>query len=70
MRIFVASLALLFLLLGLWLISTGFIHTGPPVTNMGSQIANAPQATAGPVALGVALLAGGGLLFVMLLRRR
>ncbi len=70
MRLVLALMAAALLALGAWLISVGFLPSGPPEIRTGSQIATAPQATAGPVALGVALLAGGGLLFVMLLRRR
>lgn len=70
MRIVVAAAAALLLALGLWLISIGFLPSGPPEVRTGSQIAATQKTTAGPVALGVALLAGGGLLFLLVLRRR
>lgn len=70
MRIVVASAAALLLGLGLWLISIGFLPAGPPEVQTGSQIAATPQTTVGPVALGLALLVGGGLLFLLALRRR
>jgi hypothetical protein len=56
--------------LGLWLIATGFMSDGSSVTTSGAQIAATPRTAAGPVVLGTALLAGGALFFVMLLRRR
>ena len=70
MRLTLAIMATLLVALGLWLIAVGFMPTGPAVASSGSQIAAKSQTTAGPVALGLALLAGGGLFFVMLLRRR
>lgn len=70
MRITLAVAAAALVALGLWLIATGFMVAGPPATSSGSQVAATPRATAGPVALGAALLAGGGLFFVLLLRRR
>lgn len=69
MRIALAIFAAVLVGLGLWLIAQGFMFAGPPATSAGSQIAAPPRATAGPIALGLALLAGGGLFFVMLLRK-
>jgi len=70
MRITLAAFGALLVALGLWLIATGFMFAGPPATNSGPQISAAPQTKAGPIALGTALLAGGGLVFIMLLRRQ
>lgn len=70
MRIALAAIATILVALGLWMISLGFLPSGPAVVSPGSQITTTTQTTAGPVALGTALLAGGGLLFIMLLRRR
>lgn len=70
MRIFVGMMAVGFVAVGLWLISIGFMPTASPDAIGGPQIATAPQTTAGPIALGTALLIGGALLFIMLLRRR
>ena len=70
MRLILAIVATLLIALGLWLIAKGFMPTGPGVASGGSQISAKPQTTAGPLALGVALLAGGGFFFIMLLRRR
>ena len=69
MRITLAVAAAAFVALGLWLIAAGFLDAGAR-SSSGPQIATRPRATAGPIALGVALLAGGGLGFIMLLRRR
>ena len=70
MRIALALIASGLVALGLWLIATGFMPADPGVVNSNAQIAAAPATTAGPVALGLALLVGGGLFFVLLLRRR
>ena len=69
MRITLTVAAAGLVALGLWLIAAGFLDAGPPASS-GPQIATKPRDTAGPIALGMALLAGGGLGFVMLLRRR
>ena len=69
MRITLAIVASALLLLGLWLIAYGFMFAGPAVETSGSQIAATQRPTAGPIGLGLALLAGGGLFFIMLLRR-
>ena len=70
MRITLALIASGLVALGLWLIAAGFIPTEPRVVNPNAQMSAAAAPTVGPVALGVALLAGGGLFFVLLLRRR
>ncbi len=70
MRIALASIAVVLLALGAWLIALGFIPTGAPITTGGAELTAQSQPTAGPIALGLALLAGGGLLFMLLLRRR
>jgi hypothetical protein len=56
--------------LGLWLMTKGFMPAEPAIATSASQVAAAQQKTAGPIAIGLALLAGGGLLFILLLRRR
>ncbi len=70
MRVILSIVASALVMLGFWMIASGFLPSGPAVPSSGSQIATAPQITAGPIALGLALLAGGGLFFIMLLRRR
>ena len=70
MRMALALIAAGLVALGLWLIAAGFMPPEPGMVNKDAQIAAAPAPTVGPVALGVALLAGGGLFFVLLLRRR
>ena len=70
MRITLALIASGMVALGLWLIAAGFMPANPGVVTSNAQMAAAPAPTAGPVAIGVALLAGGGLFFLLLLRRR
>ncbi len=70
MRLILTAVATVLVALGLWLIAAGFIPSGQTVTSSDSQIAATAQTTAGPIALGLALLAGGGFFFIMLLRRR
>ena len=69
MRIALVVVAVGLVLLGLWMISVGFLPAELEAP-AGPQISAQPQSTAGPVALGTALLGGGGLLFILLLRRR
>ena len=55
--------------LGLWLIASGF--TDPtPTPAAPAQVITAPPQTASPFVLGTALLAGGVIFFVLILRRR
>ena len=70
MRLAIAIFATALVALGIWLMAVGFMPTGPGIPGGTSQIAAAPQTTVGPIALGLALLVGGGFFFVMLLRRR
>jgi hypothetical protein len=70
MRIALMFVATGLVALGLWLMASGFVVTGPAEGATDVQIAAPSHPTAGPIALGLALLAGGGLLFIMLLRRR
>jgi hypothetical protein len=70
MRITVAVVAAALVALGLWMISVGFMPTQLEAPAGTSQISAPPASTAGPLVLGTALLSGGGLLFILLLRRR
>jgi hypothetical protein len=70
MRITLTVMAVGLVVLGLWLIAAGFRSDGSMGITTGPKIAATPQATVGPAALGTALLAGGTLFFVLLLRRR
>ncbi len=71
MRIGLAIFATLLVGLGIYLIALGFLPGDATVApGAGPQVAAKGQATAGPIGLGLALLAGGTLFFVMLLRRR
>ena len=69
MRITLIVMAAGLVALGLWLIATGFMSDGRAATTSGPQIAASTQSTAGPVVVGTALLAGGVIFFVLLLRR-
>ncbi|CAN5138409.1 hypothetical protein BH20VER2_BH20VER2_01540 [soil metagenome] len=70
MRIGLALVATLLVALGLWMIFNGFLHSGPPVDATGARLSATPRNTAGPIAIGTALLIGGGMFFLLLLRRR
>jgi hypothetical protein len=70
MRFTIATVATVLVALGLWLISSGFLPSASEPSSSGPRIAATPRVTAGPVALGTALLAGGGLFFILLLRKR
>jgi hypothetical protein len=64
----VAAIGLIFL--GLWLIGSSFITTTPTSPGPSPVVAVAPKNSANPVALGTALLAGGVVFLVMVLRRK
>jgi hypothetical protein len=64
----VIAIGLIFL--GLWLIGSSFITTTPTSPAPSQVVAAAPQNTANPVGLGMALLAGGVVFLVMVLRRK
>jgi hypothetical protein len=70
MRFTLAIVAAVLVALGLWLISSGFLFPESRQSTSGPQVTATTRATAGPVALGMALLAGGGLFFILLLRKR
>ncbi|MBA3273375.1 MAG: hypothetical protein H0T11_05820 [Chthoniobacterales bacterium] len=70
MRLTLAIVAAALVALGLWLLSSGLMPKNSGRSTPGLQMSAAPQRSAGPVVLGTALLAGGGLFFIMLLRRR
>jgi hypothetical protein len=58
MRIAIAIVAAGLVALGIWLIASGFMTAGPPAGVTGPQIGAAPRTTAGPIAIGTALLIG------------
>ena len=64
MRAILSIAALTVIALGLWLIASSFTAPAP------AQVIAAPPQTASPVILGTALLAGGVVCFVLILRRR
>ena len=70
MRITLVIVATVMVALGLWLISSGFLFPESLPSTSGPRVTAIPRTTAGPVALGTALLAGGGLFFILLLRKR
>ena len=70
MRVALGIFATLLVILGFWLIASGFLPTDSPPASPGPQLTARPRATLGPIAMGSALLAGGGLFFILLLRRR
>ena len=69
MRASLSIAALTVIALGLWLIASSFTESAPSPTAPAQVIAAPPQ-TASPVILGTALLAGGVVCFVLILRRR
>ncbi|MEO5718562.1 MAG: hypothetical protein ABIR29_08330, partial [Chthoniobacterales bacterium] len=69
MRIVLALLATVLVLLGLWLMAAGFMPAAASAGPAGTQISAPTASTAGPIMLGLALLAGGVLFFVLILRR-
>ncbi|MEO6969282.1 MAG: hypothetical protein ABI217_00100 [Chthoniobacterales bacterium] len=69
MRLFLALVATVFVLLGLWLMATGFMPAAASAAPAGAQLSAPATSTAGPIMLGLALLAGGvGFLFLVLRR--
>jgi hypothetical protein len=70
MRIALAVVAASLVALGLWMMSVGFMPAGAEAPSAASQISARPQSAGGPIILGTALLGGGALLFILLLRRR
>ena len=69
MRVCLSIAAVGVIFLGLWLIASGFTESAPAPTAAGPVIA-APHQIASPIILGTALLAGGVVLFILILRRR
>lgn len=69
MRITLSVVAVGLVVFGLWLIASGFTSEGSARKINNLEIRAASHTTAGPVVLGTALLAGGTLFFVLLLRR-
>ncbi len=68
-RVALSIAAVAVICLGLWLIASGFMESAPAPTAPAQVIAAPPQ-TASPVILGTALLAGGVVCFILILRRR
>ena len=69
MRVALSIAAVAVIFLGLWLIASGFTESAP-ASAAPAQVIAAPPQTASPVMLGTALLAGGVVLFTLILRRR
>ena len=68
-RTILSIVALTVIALGLWLIASGFLDPTPGTAASG-QALTAPDQSASPVILGVALLAGGVMFLVLIFRRR
>ena len=69
MRAILSIVAVAVIALGLWLIASSFTESAPAPTTP-AQVIAAPSQTASPVILGTALLAGGVVCFVLILRRK
>jgi hypothetical protein len=70
MRIVLGIVALGVIFLGLWLIATSAPEPKPEAVTAARAISAPQQTAANPVMLGTALLVGGVLFFLMILRRR
>ncbi len=68
-RTILSIVALTVIALGLWLIASAFLDPTPGTVASG-QAVTAPDKSASPVILGVALLAGGVMFLVLIFRRR
>ena len=68
-RVILSIAAVGVIFLGLWLIASGFTESAPAPTAP-AQVIAAPRETASPVILGTALLAGGVVCFILILRRK
>ena len=64
----IAAVGMVFL--GLWLISAGFVDPAPPATSAPQQVIAAPPQASSPIVPGIALLAGGVVSFILILRRK
>ncbi|MEO7165845.1 MAG: hypothetical protein ABI016_02285 [Chthoniobacterales bacterium] len=69
MRLVLALVATVFILLGLWLMATGFMPAAASVAPAGAQLTAPATSNAGSIMLGLALLIGGVLFFFLVLRR-
>lgn len=69
MRAILSIVAVAVIALGLWLIASSFTDPAP-APPASAQVLAAPRQTASPVILGTALLAGGVVLFILILRRK
>ena len=70
MRIVLSIVAVGLVFLGLWLIASSSPEPKPELASP-TQVIGAPRQTnASPVVLGTALLAGGVIFFVLILRRK
>ncbi len=69
MRVALSIAAVGMIFLGLWLIASAFTESAP-ASAAPAQVIDAPRQTANPVMLGTALLTGGVIFFILILRRR
>lgn len=70
MRVVLLIVATACVLLGLWLVAAGFIPSDTASGASAAQLSAPSQNSAGPIMLGLSLLAGGVLFFVLILRRQ
>ena len=70
MRIVLSIVAVGLVFLGLWLIASSSPEPKPELASPSQVIAAPRQTNASPVVLGTALLAGGVIFFVLILRRK
>lgn len=68
MRVVLSIFAVGFIILGLWLIASGFTESAP-ASGQPARVIAAPRQAASPVGLGTALLAGGVVFLVLIFRR-
>ncbi len=72
MRLLLALVATLMVALGLWMITATFLDHAPKEGDSpasGTQIRAVQQPNAGPLVIGTAIMAGGVVFFIMLMRR-
>ena len=69
MRAILSIVAVAVIALGIWLIASSFTESAPAPAAP-AQVLAAPRQNASPVILGTAMLAGGVVLFILILRRK
>jgi len=70
MRAILAIAAAGMIFLGLWLIAASFVDPAPPAPSAPPHVIASPRQASSPIVLGTALLAGGVVFFILILRRK